>query len=177
MNYRIVNTLSALFIILVLAVCKGPSVRPDLSTVTVDWTRYTGVWYSIGRFPHRFEKHLQQVTADYRLNKDGSIQVINAGYNKKGEREEARATAKIQKEPGVLKVYFIPFIGGEYRVLEIDPDYRFVLVGSSSADYLWILSRTPQLPEDTVNTLLKKAEKRGYDLRAFERVNQLKSEK
>ncbi len=142
----------------------------------MEWERYTGKWYSIGRFPHRFERGLQNVTAEYSLNPDGSIQVINTGYKEDRQKKTAKARAVIQPETGVLKVYFVPVFGGEYRVLELDQDYQYALVGSSGPDYLWILSRTPQLPESTVQDLLAKAADRGYDLTLFERVIQNKGD-
>jgi lipocalin len=51
----------------------------------------------------------------------------------------------------------------DYRVLMIDKDYQYVLVGSSSPKYLWILSRTPHLDEATLQKIIDVAEQKGYD--------------
>ena len=59
-----------------------------------------------------------------------------------------------------------PFSGpfySDYHVMLLDADYQWALVGSKSADYLWILSRTPELPKETLDAILAEARRRGYD--------------
>jgi len=142
----------------------------------VDIERYMGRWYEIARFPNRFEKDLVGVTADYSIDKEGKIKVLNSGckYTLQGERKEAHGKAKIPdpKEPGMLKVAFFLFFYGDYFILELDKDYKWVLVGSSSPEYLWILSRTPRLDPEIYNAIVKKAEARGYDVSKLEIVGQ-----
>lgn len=141
----------------------------DVSTVkTLDLKRYMGKWYEIARFDHRFERGLVGCTAEYTLLPDGKIKVVNSGFkvNLKGEFKEAIGKAKLPNplEPGKLKVSFFLWFYGDYYVLELDEkEYGYVLIGSSSDKYLWILSRTPQLPQETVDMLLEKAKQRGYD--------------
>jgi lipocalin len=140
----------------------------------LDVERYMGTWYELAHFNHRFEKGLVGVTATYTLHDNGKIQVVNAGYKNTldGKYSKANAKAKIPNtaEPGKLKVYFVPFFGADYYILDIDPDYQWVLVGSSSPNYLWILSRTPNLPETTYQMILGKAKSRGYATDALIRV-------
>lgn len=150
----------------------------DYTTVSnVDIERYMGRWYEIARFPHRFEKNLVGVTADYSLDEKGKVSVLNKGYKDtlQGKLMEAHGKGKIPdlKEPGKLKVSFFLFFYSDYYILELDEkDYQWVLVGSSTPDYLWILSRIPQINSDTYNMLVKKARDRGYDITKLEIVEQ-----
>jgi len=142
----------------------------------VDIERYMGRWYEIARFPNRFEKDLVGVTADYSIEKKGKIKVVNSGYKDtlQGKRKEAHGKAKIPdpQKPGMLKVAFFLFFYGDYFILELDRDYQWVLAGSSTPEYLWILSRTPRLDPVIYNAIVKKAEARGYDTTKLEMVEQ-----
>lgn len=156
---------------------KTSSQMIDTSTVKeLDMNRYLGTWYEIARFPHSFEKDLVGVTATYSMRDDGKIKVVNQGYKKSldGELSVAVGKAKIpnKAEPGKLKVSFFWIFYGDYFVLELDKDYRYVMLGSSSPRYFWILSRTPQLDEATYQMLLEKARQRGYNLEKLEKVPQ-----
>jgi apolipoprotein D and lipocalin family protein len=140
----------------------------DFSTVKeLDLERYMGTWYEIARFDHSFERGLMGVTASYELRPDGKITVINAGYKTSldGKYKEAKGKAKQPNpdEPGKLKVAFFLFFYADYFILELDEEYQWVLIGSSSGKYLWILSRTPKLDDKTRDYILKKATERGYD--------------
>lgn len=132
----------------------------------LDLNRYLGTWYEIARFDHNFEKGLTGVTATYLLKDDGNIRVINQGYKNvlDGKLSIAEGKAKLTSEPGRLKVSFFWIFYADYFVLELDNNYQWALVGSSSSKYLWILSRTPQLNEPVKNLILEKATHRGYDI-------------
>jgi lipocalin len=148
----------------------------DYTTVdNVDLNRYMGTWYEIARFPHRFERGLVGVTATYTLREDGRIDVLNQGYRGAldGELSRANAKAKVPDpgRPGHLKVYFFWLFGASYNIMELDTvDYQYALVGSSTPNYLWILSRTTVLDEDDYSMLVERARARGYDVTRLERV-------
>jgi lipocalin len=151
----------------------------DKTTVkSLDLNRYLGTWYEIARFPHSFEKNLVGVTATYSLREDGKIKVLNQGYKNTldGELSKAEGKAKIPDplKPANLKVSFFWIFYAEYNVLELDENYQYAMIGSSSAKYFWILSRTPQMDDTTYEMLLEKAQKRGYDLSKLEKVPQKK---
>ncbi len=130
-----------------------------------DLSRYLGQWYEIARFDSRFERDLISVTAHYSLNPDGSIKVINRGYNTRKESwGENEAKAVTTRHVGRLRVSFFPLIFSDYNILSIGEDYQWALVGSSSPDYLWILSRTAQLSQNTLDHIVALAEGRGYDV-------------
>jgi len=149
----------------------------DKTTVkTLDLKRYLGTWYEIARFPHSFEKNLVGVTATYSLREDGKIRVLNQGYKNTldGELSKAEGKAKITDplKPANLKVSFFWIFYAEYNVLELDENYQYALIGSSSDKYLWILSRNPQMAPEVYEMLLEKARKRGYNLAKLEKVAQ-----
>ena len=137
----------------------------DNSTVKeFDLSRYLGEWYEIARYDHRFERHLEYCKALYTLMPDGKIVVENSGIDSRsGKRKVALGKAKAGSRSGQLRVSFFWFFYSDYNVLAIDDDYQWVLVGSKSPKYLWILSRTPTLPVATMNHILDIASSRGYD--------------
>lgn len=132
---------------LFLAGCTG---IPDGTEPVADFelNRYLGQWYEIARLDHSFERELDCVTADYSLRSDGGVRVINRGYNlaeQEWKEAEGRAYFIDDENVGRLKVsFFGPFYGG-YNILELDDNYRWALVSGPNRNYLWILSRTPEM--------------------------------
>jgi apolipoprotein D and lipocalin family protein len=123
--------------------------------------RYLGTWYEIARLDHRFERGLTNVTAEYTLQDDGGLRVVNRGFSTKTEEwDEAVGKAYLVGSPdvGQLKVsFFGPFYGG-YNILELDKeDYQYALVAGPDRSYLWILARSPDLSESKVQSLVEKA--------------------
>lgn len=131
-----------------------------------DANRYVGKWYEIARFDFRFERGLNNTTATYSMNKDGSIRVLNQGFDyEKKVWKKAIGKAKFVTTPDEarLKVsFFGPFYGG-YNVIALDSDYQYALIAGSDLSYLWILSRTKAMPEDVKNQYLEVARKLGFD--------------
>ncbi len=137
--------------------------------------RYLGTWYEIARLDHSFERGLVDVSARYQRRSDGGIDVLNAGFNPdKQAWKEAKGRAYFIDTPqtGSLKVSFFGPFYGAYHVMALDPDYRWAMVAGPSHDYLWILSRTPSLPEAVVADLLETARQAGFDLSSLIRVSQ-----
>ena len=158
-----------------LASCALPSNQSKLTTVPqVDSARYLGKWYEIARYPNSFEKGHQQVTANYTLLKDGTIEVLNQGVTKDGAKQ-AKGSARIVEGSNNTKLrvsFFGPF-EGDYWVIGLDEkDYSWAIVGEPSRQYLWILSRKPKMSEALYNDLLKKVAKKGYDPAKLEKTVQ-----
>ena len=131
--------------------------------------KYLGKWYEISRIDNRFEKNLINVTAEYSLNPDGTVKVVNKGYDKmKNTEKMIEGKAKII-DKGLLKVYFVPFFGADYNVLYVDDDYQYAVVGGNRKNYLWILSRKDTLEEDIYDKLVKIALERGYDTKSLQK--------
>jgi apolipoprotein D and lipocalin family protein len=140
----------------------------DMSTIEeLDLNRYMGTWYEIARFDHSFERGLEGVSATYSLRPDGKITVINQGYKNSTDGKLKVAKGKARQpdpdDPGKLEVAFFLFFYADYYILELEQNYRWALIGSSSDKYLWILSRTPLLEKETISEILEKAARRGYD--------------
>jgi apolipoprotein D and lipocalin family protein len=161
--------------------CKTQKIMIDNTVVKdLDIQKYLGTWYEIARYNHSFERGLVGVTANYSFRKDGKIKVVNSGYKNSfdGKFSQAVGKAKIPdpiNDPAKLKVSFFLFFYGDYYVMELDKDYQWAVIGSSSDKYLWILSRKPQMEKELYNELLDKLQKRGYDVSKLIKVKQKKS--
>ena len=127
---------------------------------------YLGKWYEIARFDFKHEKNMDNVTAEYYLNEDGSVKVINRGYDYINEKwKDSVGTAKFRGDvnEGALKVsFFGPFYSG-YTVIAIDPFYQNALVAGKNYDYLWLLSRETTMPQETITRYLTIADDLGFD--------------
>lgn len=141
--------------------CSGQKVdNTPVSSFIPD--NYLGNWFEIARFDHGFERDVQFATARYTMTDKGTIKVINSGI-RNGKTKTSVGKAKFTDTPGMLRVSFFGPFYSDYIVMMLADDYSYALVGSKSPDYLWILSRTPQLPERTMNAILTEARSRGYD--------------
>lgn len=131
-----------------------------------DKEKYLGKWYEIARLDFKYERNLNNTTAEYSLNENGTIKVDNKGYNTvKDKWQQAIGKAKFVGEENIamLKVsFFGPFYSG-YNVIAIDKDYKYALVAGESLEYLWILSRETKIPDEIKDEYLKIAERVGYN--------------
>jgi apolipoprotein D and lipocalin family protein len=139
----------------------------------LDLNRYLGRWYEICRLPLRWEDETAtDITATYSLNDDGNVRVDNRCFDEDGKPSQAIGEAEpVDDANSRLKVTFlpefvrwIPFTKGDYWVLKIDPAYSAALVGTPDRKYLWVLSRQPQLAEDTKAEYLAEAQRQGFNL-------------
>ena len=132
-----------------------------------DAERYLGQWYEIARFDFRFERDMNNTTATYSLNENGTVKVLNRGYNYvKKEWSEAEGTAKFVGERNVasLKVSFFGPFYAPYNVIALDDDYKYALVVGKNTDYLWILSRETTIPNEIKTNYVKLAQSLGFDI-------------
>ena len=156
-----------LFILLLMFSACGKNERPLDTVNQLDVEQYMGKWYEIERLPNTFEEGLKCVTAEYTLLEDGKIEVLNSGIDEEsGELQSSKGIAKSAREeaPGELKVSFFRPFYGDYFIMDLDENYQYVLVGAPSREFLWVLSRTPQLDQTTVSALKKKAESAGFPI-------------
>jgi apolipoprotein D and lipocalin family protein len=131
-----------------------------------DLTQYLGQWYEIARLDHSFEQDLDQVTATYSLNSDGSVKVINRGFNRQKQQwQQAEGKAKFvdNKKTGYLKVSFFGPFYGSYIIFALSPDYSTALISSYNHEYLWLLSRNKKISPSELNNYLTLAEKAGFN--------------
>lgn len=143
------------------------------SVTALELDRYLGTWFEIGRLPLRFEDDdATNVTATYSLNDGGTVRVDNRCLDEDGKPTQAIGEGlPVDEHPGRLKVTFlpeglrwIPFTKADYWVLQIDPEYRYALVGTPDHKYLWFLSRTPQVDTATTQQYLDAAKQQGFNL-------------
>jgi len=165
MKTQIKSIFFAVFSVLSLGACANT--KSDVKTVTpFDAERYLGKWYEIARFDMRFERDLINVTANYSLNENGTIKVVNGGYNTvKKEWKQAKGKAKFVIDNTVAKLkvsFFGPFYGA-YNVIALDADYKYAMVVGNDLDYLWILSREKTIPEDIKLQYIKQAKDLGFE--------------
>jgi apolipoprotein D and lipocalin family protein len=171
------NVIFLLVLLFLMNSCNSQDKMIDKTVVKeLDIERYLGKWYEIGRYDHRFERGLVGVTASYSFRDDGKIKVVNTGFKEtiNGQKSEAIGKAKIPdpNAPSKLKVSFFWLFYGDYFVLELDENYQWAVIGSSTDKYLWILSRTAQMDETVYLELLNKLTTRGYDIDKLIRVAQ-----
>lgn len=146
----------------------GCVTHPPLQTVAhVDLKRYAGFWHEIARYPNRFEKNCKQgtSTAEYTLRADGKVDVENRCVSKSGRKKLSEGTARVvdkEKNAKLAVTFFWPF-EGSYWIIDLDPEYRWAVVGEPSRKYLWILAREPSLPKDVLDGILSRLPDKGYD--------------
>lgn len=131
-----------------------------------DTEQYLGTWYEIARLDHSFERNLERVTATYGLNGDGSISVLNKGFNtEKGEWRQAEGVAKPMGSSDIahLKVSFFGPFYGTYAVFELADDYSHAFVSGYNTDYLWLLAREPDVSAEVRQRFINESQALGFD--------------
>ncbi|MBD3375297.1 hypothetical protein GF406_09700 [candidate division KSB1 bacterium] len=163
-----------LFIILFSGQLTAQDTLPQ-TVESVDLQRYAGLWYEIAHIPNRFQKSCAYgTTAEYRVRKDGKMEVINQCYERDGDIDRVKGIAKIidQNSKAKLQVSFFAIFGwhlfwGDYWILGLDDDYQWAVVGSPDRKYGWILSRAPELSSQVRKKIDDLLEKRGYNPEKF----------
>lgn len=141
-----------------------------------DAQRYLGTWYEIARLDHSFERDLEQVTAEYEMREDGGIRVINRGVDaNSAEKKEAEGKAYFVNEPdeGHLKVSFFGPFYSSYVVYELDDDYQYAFISGYNNNYLWLLSRTPEISSSLKEKFITQAHDLGFATEQLIWVEQL----
>ena len=149
----------------------------------INLVRYAGTWYEIARLPNRFQEQCAgDVKATYTLLDNGELRVVNRCRKESGEIDEAEGLARLASDDGPntkLKVRFapaflsfLPFVWGDYWIIELAPDYGYAVIGEPARKYLWILSRTPSVEESTLQDILSRVKQKGYNLNGLVRTEQ-----
>jgi apolipoprotein D and lipocalin family protein len=159
-----------------LAGCQGGALRPPIALAPkVDISRFMGDWYVIANIPTSMEKGAHNAVESYRRDPDGSIATTftyRAG-SFDGERKRYTPRGFVKDASGaVWGMRFIWPIKADYRIVHVADDYSQTIVGREARDYVWIMARTPSIPEADYQRLLGIVSAQGYDLRKLERVPQ-----
>jgi len=159
----------------------GKEEAPLRVVPSVDFNRYAGQWFEIARLPNRFQKRcIGNVTANYELQDGGKISVLNKCRVEDGNHIEAKGVAKLAGKGNpnsMLKVRFapailsfIPQVWGDYQIIELAGDYSYAVVGDPDREYLWILSRNPDMDESTYRDLVSRAAAQGFPVEKLEKT-------
>jgi apolipoprotein D and lipocalin family protein len=160
-----------------------PTNLPSVRTIAaLDVPRYMGTWYEIAKFPNRFQtKCAANTRAQYLAQADGSVQVLNSCATADGSTIDALGKAH-QVGPSTspkLQVRFAPAwlswlsaVWGDYWVIDLDADYQLAAVSDASREYLWVLSRTPQVNAKAYDALLDRLKAQHFDVQKLERTLQ-----
>ena len=165
LQISILRATLALAVLLGIAACSTTPPAGMTPVAPFEIARYAGKWYEIARLDHSFERGLSDVSATYRQQPDGSVEVINRGHDgAKWRQATGRALFTGETDRASLKVsFFGPFYGG-YHVVALDQaDYRWAMVVGPDRDYLWILARDKALPAGVREQLLSQAKAQGID--------------
>ena len=153
--------------VVVMVTATGWAAQPLLEVVEhVDLDRYLGTWYEIASYPAWFQRGCTAVTAEYSFRDDGLIRVVNSC--RKGsldgplKRSTGRAKVVDEATNAKLKVSFFGPFWGDYWVIDLDPEYRWAVVGVPNRKYLWILSRTPRMDETLYREIVGRLPAVGY---------------
>ncbi|WP_347989438.1 lipocalin family protein [Methylomonas sp. AM2-LC] len=154
-----------IFCTCLLTACTG--IPNGIKPVTgFELNRYLGTWYEIARLDHRFERGLTDIRAEYSLNADGTVKVLNSGFNAEaGERQTAEGKAHFVStaDIGQLEVSFFEPFYGAYNIIALDADhYQYVMICGPDREYLWILARKPILAVSILQELLATANEYGF---------------
>ena len=165
--------------VLLMTIAAAPLATQDW----VDLARYAGRWYEIARLPNRFQDQCAgDVAATYTLRPDGRVAVVNecrrrdgrttrvAGLARRASEKGPASRLKVRFAPAILS--FLPFVWGDYWILELDRDYRHAVVGDPSRKYLWILSRSPEMDDAGYESLAAAASRLGFDTARLVRTPQ-----
>jgi apolipoprotein D and lipocalin family protein len=146
--------------------------------------RYMGSWYEIAKYPNFFQRKCASNTkAQYSAQDDGTVGVDNSCKKEDGGVIDAIGQARQISDANSAKLEvrfapawlsFLPFVWGNYWVIDIDPDYQLVAVSEPKRDYLWILARTPNVSAKAYDDLVARLGKRGFDLTKLEKSKQTK---
>jgi apolipoprotein D and lipocalin family protein len=159
------------------------SAAEPLATIpALDVQRYMGAWYEIAKFPNDFQKKcVGDTTATYSLREDGRVAVVNRCRTRDGGAEVAEGVArqvgsassprlKVRFAPAFLS--FLPMVWGDYWVIDLDQGYQLSAVSEPKREYLWILSRTPQVEAAAYEALLARLRAKGLDTSRLVRTSQ-----
>jgi len=172
------NKMKKLLIALTLLTSSLSFGATDMPTADyVDVEQYVGKWYAVSALPQFFSGRCEGQTAEYAIKGEGEISVLNTCIKKNGKKKtiEGQASVTNKSTNAELVVTFNKFftklfkVKGEYVVIKLDDDYKYVMVGSSNRKSLWIMSRAPSMPEEVLNEYVDLASDLGFKTEKLKR--------
>lgn len=129
--------------------------------------QFLGKWHEIARLDYRYERTIRSTTIDYSLNEDGTIRVVNRGYDyskRKRIYTAGKAWFTGANDVAKMKLSYFKGLSFGYNVIGLDPEYKYALVIGENLHRLWILSRETTIPESVRHAFLHKARRIGFDI-------------
>ncbi len=150
---------------------------PPLKTVdNVDIKRFMGPWYVIACIPTFIETEAYNAVETYSLNPDGTIDTVftfrKGGFDGPLKRYNPRGFIVDTINNSTWGMRFIWPIKAEYLITHLNEEYTQTVIGRTKRDYVWIMARTPQIPEGDSQRLVKELENQGYDVSKLRTVPQ-----
>jgi len=146
---------------------KDTSIAPLQTVEKVDLERYVGEWYEIARYPNSFQKDCPASKATYTMLPSGKIEVLNECYDQDYQHvlRSVKGKARVvdQGANARLKVTFFWPFSGDYWIIDLGENYEYAVVGHPDRKYLWILSRTPEMPEELYGKISEGLKAQEYD--------------
>lgn len=159
-----------------LAACQSPPHPPIALAGPVDLPRFMGDWYVIANIPTFLEKGAHNAVESYRLEPDGSIATtftFRAGaFDGPEKRYTPRGFVREGQGNAVWGMQFLWPIKADFRIVHLTPDYSQTVIGREARDYVWIMARTPAIPEADYQSILAFLAGQGYDVTRIQRVPQ-----
>lgn len=156
--------------------CMSNRARPIDTVSSVDLPRYMGDWYVIANIPPFIEKGAHNSRENYRLDPDGTIATTFTyradSFDGPQKKLTSRAFVLDTQTNAVWGVQFIWPIKADYRIIFLSPDYDRVVVGREKRDYLWLMARTPEIPDEAYRRMVDAAAAQGYDVSRIRKVPQ-----
>lgn len=181
-NRRYIFLALSIMLFVSLSHAQEGMLAPLKTVPSVDLKRYSGKWYEIARYPNRFQKQcVGNTSATYTIKQNNKIEVLNECLTKDGSVDAAKGEAKVVDKTTntKLKVRFAPsflsafgFVWGDYWVIDLGRNYEYSVVGDPKREYLWILSRTPELPEPVYQNILRRVQDMGFNPGKLEKTPQ-----
>lgn len=161
---------------LLLAGCRESAHPPLALAEDVDIERFMGDWYVIANIPTAIEKGAHNAVESYRLDEDGTIATTftfrKNGFDGEEKRYTPRGFVREGNGNAVWGMRFIWPVKADYRIAYVDPAYTQTVIGREARDYVWIMARTPQVPDADYERLVAFVAGQGYDVAQLQKVPQ-----
>ncbi len=150
---------------------------PEMQTVDyVDLDRFMGDWYVIANIPTFLEKGAHNAIENYALNDDGTIATTftfrDGSFDGKEKEYTPKGFIKDTTTNALWGMRFIWPIKADYRIVYLDEDYTLTVIGRQKRDFVWIMARTPSIPDEEYDRIIEFVGSIGYDLSKIEKVPQ-----
>lgn len=166
--------LSGLVLALLLAGCSG--MKPLDTVDRVDLERFMGDWYVIANIPTFIETDAYNAIERYALNEDGTVATTfifrEGGFDGEEKQYEPKGFPKAETDNAVWGMQFVWPIKADYRIAYLDEDYSVTIIGRNKRDYVWLMARTPEIPDERYAALVGMIEDMGYDTEKLRKVPQ-----